>query len=84
MLNHPNTPDDLRRIAESKLLRHKLRYLHALPLSGKLAPVKTQIAAEIEQLVHGAIVLGIPDEIAWTFFIEGKNSDSIGKFHFVL
>jgi superkiller protein 3 len=42
--------------------------------------VKAQIATEVEQLVHGAVLLGLPDELAWTIFIEGKNSDSIGEF----
>lgn len=79
MLNHPNTPDGLRRTTESKLLRHKLRYLYALPVSGKLAPLKAQMATEVEQLVRGAVLLGLPDELAWSVFIEGKNSDSIGQ-----
>jgi superkiller protein 3 len=80
ILNHPNTPDDLRRITESKLLRHKQRYLHALPSSGKLSSTKAQIASEVEGLVSGAVLLGIPDELAWTIFIDGKNTDSIGQY----
>lgn len=79
LLNHPNTPDDLRRVTDSKLLRHKQQYLHALPATGKLAPLKAQIASELEGLVNGAIVLGIPDELAWTLYIEGKDCDTIGQ-----
>jgi superkiller protein 3 len=78
ILNHSNTSDDLRRITESKLLRHKQQYLHALPFSGKFSSAKAQVATEVEVLVNGAVLLGIPDELAWTIFIEGIDSDSIG------
>jgi superkiller protein 3 len=43
-----------------------------------LSSVKAQIATEIDTLVNGAVVLSIPDELPWTIFIEGTDSDSIG------
>lgn len=44
--------------------------------------MKAQIAAELEDLVNGAILLRIPDELAWTIFVEAKDADSIGQlFH---
>lgn len=29
--------------------------------------------------MNGAVVLGIPDELAWSIFIEGKDCDTIGE-----
>jgi superkiller protein 3 len=78
ILNHPNTPDDLRRQTESKLLRHKQRYLHALPSSSEFASVKSKVATELENLVNGAVILRIPDEMAWVLFIDGKDCETIG------
>ena len=75
ILNHPNTSDDVRRATESKLLRHKQSYLCALPISSE----KTKVASELEDLVNGVVLLGIPDELAWTIFIEGKDCDTIGR-----
>jgi len=40
---------------------------------------KAQIASEVEALVNGAVVLRIPDELAWTIFIDGQNIDTIGQ-----
>jgi superkiller protein 3 len=40
--------------------------------------VKAQIATEVDTLVNGAVVLNIPDELAWNIFIEAKDTDSIG------
>lgn len=79
ILNHQYTPDELRRITESKLLRYKRRYLHALPSFGKLSSTKARIASEVESLTEGVVVLGIPDELAWTIYIDGQDSDSIGQ-----
>jgi superkiller protein 3 len=35
----------------------------------------------VDTLVNGAVLLGIPDELAWTIFIEGMDSASIGQYH---
>ncbi|KDQ57736.1 hypothetical protein JAAARDRAFT_35420 [Jaapia argillacea MUCL 33604] len=80
VLNHPDTSDSLRRETESKLLRHKQRYLHALPASQEFAVQKAKIASEIDELVDGAVLLGLPDELAWSIFIEGKDTDSIDGY----
>jgi superkiller protein 3 len=70
VLNHPNTPDDLRRATDAKLLRYKHRYLCALPPKGDL---KATASREVETLVSGAIALGIPDELAWMLCLDGQN-----------
>jgi hypothetical protein len=80
ILNHPNTSDDLRRATESKLLRHRQRYLYAIPVSGESAPLKTRIAGELESLVDGIVLLGIPDLLAWNLFINSKDCETIGTF----
>ncbi|KAI0027005.1 TPR-like protein [Vararia minispora EC-137] len=80
ILNHPNTPDELRRKTESKLLRHKQAYFHSLPSSGELSDRKMQLAKEVQELVDGIVLLSIPDELAWTIFIENKDAESIDDY----
>jgi hypothetical protein len=50
--------------------------MQALPLS----PEKTKIANEVDGLVNGAILLGIPEELAWAIFFERKDCETIGVF----
>lgn len=76
MLNHPSTSDELRRETESKLLRHKLRHLYALPNTSEKKPI---LFDEVEDMASGAVLLEIPDEVAWTFVVEGKDCDTIGE-----
>ncbi|KAJ7251764.1 TPR-like protein [Mycena haematopus] len=68
ILNHPNTPDDLRRATDAKLLRYKYRYLCALPPKGDQ---KAAASREVDNLVSGTITLGIPDELAWMLCLDG-------------
>lgn len=77
ILNHPNTSDELRRTTESKLLRLKQRLLNALP-----AAQKAKVAAELDELVSGMVLLGIRDELAWTLFIENKDAEHIEDYDF--
>ncbi|THH06300.1 hypothetical protein EW146_g9652 [Bondarzewia mesenterica] len=78
ILNHPNTSDDLRRNTESKLLRHKQQYLFALPTSDAKSNVKEKLVTEVQELIDGIVLLKIPDELAWSMFIDGKDTDTIG------
>lgn len=39
--------------------------------------MKVQIAAELDSLVNGVVILRIPDELAWSIFVEGRNTDTI-------
>lgn len=36
------------------------------------------MAAEVERLINGMVLLKIPDELAWSLFIEGKDAAKIG------
>ncbi|EIN11575.1 superkiller protein 3 SKI3 [Punctularia strigosozonata HHB-11173 SS5] len=84
IINHPNTSDELRRATESKLLRHKQRYLFALPSSGDAASTKSQLAEEVQDLVNGAVLLEIPDELAWELYIASKDVDTLEAYDFAL
>lgn len=75
ILNHPNTPDELRRQTESKQLRYKRDHLFSLPPDD---PLKRQLAIEVEKLISGVVLLRIPDELAWSSFIDGQDCEVIG------
>ncbi|KAL4074288.1 superkiller protein 3 [Scleroderma citrinum] len=74
VLNHPNTPDELRRSTEAKVIRFKQQYFYALPLSD---PTKATLGLELDELVNGIVAIGIPDELAWSIFLEGMDKDTI-------
>lgn len=80
VLMHPSTGDDLRRQTESKLIRYKQRYLYAIPDTEKSASAKTVALKELDELVNGVVLLGIPDELAWTIFLEGQDCDNIAAY----
>jgi hypothetical protein len=75
ILNHPNTSEELRRQTESKQLRRKRYHLFSLPPDD---PMKRQLAIEVEKLIGGVVLLRIPDELAWSAFIDGQNCEDIG------
>lgn len=81
ILNHPNTPDEIRRQTESKQLRHKRDHLFSLPLGD---PMKRQLAIEVEKLISGVVLLRIADELAWSAFIDGQDCELIGTSIFPL
>ena len=78
VLIHPNTEDNLRRHTEATLLRYKRRYLHTLPCTGEYATVKWNVSRELDELVNGAVLLRVPDELAWVTFLEGQDCENIG------
>ncbi len=39
--------------------------------------MKRKLATELEKLVSGTVLLRIPDELAWSTFIEGQDSETI-------
>lgn len=69
----------MRRIVESKLLRHKQNYLYAIPATSEKAELKENLASEVQEMVNGMVLLSIPDELAWTIFIDWKDSETIGE-----
>ncbi|KAK0197963.1 superkiller protein 3 [Armillaria mellea] len=81
ILNHPNTSDELRRETETKLLKHKQQYMYALPSASEK---KQTISREVEDLVNGAIILQLPDELAWSLFLERKDVETIDGYEYPL
>lgn len=78
ILNHPNTSDQLRRTTESKLLRHRQRYLYALPTTEEYMSEKHTAYKVVEDMASGAVLLGIPDELAWSCYMENLDVYDIG------
>lgn len=78
-MNHPGASDDLRRDAESKLLRYKYRYLRSLPSDNTSIEAKERVLRDVNELVRSAILLKIPDELAWNLSLEHQDSESIGE-----
>lgn len=79
MINHPHTPDELRRQTENKLLHFKKRYLFALP---KTADAKKGLSDQIDAMVNGAVILKVPDELAWTLFLERKDVHTVEAYDY--
>ncbi|KAG2046495.1 protein prenylyltransferase [Suillus hirtellus] len=75
ILNHPSTSDELRRATESKLVRYKHQLFLALPSTD---PEKRQVGMQLDEMVHGIVTIGIPDEFAWCIWFEGKDYDTVG------
>ncbi|KAJ1304710.1 hypothetical protein OPQ81_005849 [Rhizoctonia solani] len=82
ILNHPNTSDQLRRATESKLLRHRQRYLYALPTTPDYASEKHAAYKVVEDMASGAVLLGIPDELAWSCYMENLDVYDIEGYDF--
>lgn len=80
ILNHPNTSDKLRRATESKLLRHRQRYLYALPTTAEYASEKHAAYKVVEDMASGAVLLGVADELAWSCYMENLDVYDIGEF----
>ncbi|CAE6511205.1 unnamed protein product [Rhizoctonia solani] len=82
ILNHPNTSDQLRRTTESKLLRHRQRYLYALPTSPEYTSEKHAAYKVVEDMASGAVLLGLPDELAWSCYMENLDVYDIEGYDF--
>jgi hypothetical protein len=79
ILNHPNTPDDVRREIETKLLSHRQRLLFSIPVTDTTQEFKSRLRNEVEDMVRGTVLLGIPDILAWNLLIESKDAGFIGR-----
>lgn len=73
IVNHPKTSDELRRETESQVLQYRRQYLFALP-AGK---DKNEVLGQVEELVKGAVVLQIADELAWNTYLELKDCSTV-------
>ncbi|KAG2355063.1 hypothetical protein BDR07DRAFT_1304231 [Suillus spraguei] len=74
ILNHPSTSDELRRATESKLIRYKQQLFLVLPSTN---PEKREVGKQLDEMVHGIVTIGIPDEFAWCIWFEGRDSDTV-------
>ncbi|KAJ3841697.1 TPR-like protein [Lentinula raphanica] len=81
VLDHPNTDDLLRRQTESKLLRYKHQYMISLPPG---VDTKEKVIKEIDDLISGMVLLHIPDDLAWTLFLEQKDVENIDGYNYDL
>lgn len=80
VLSHPHASDEIRRQAESKLLKHKQQLLFALPSNAEYTAQKAKLSAEVQDLVAGIVLLGIPNELAWSLYLESKNAKTIDEY----
>ncbi|RDB24954.1 Superkiller protein 3 [Hypsizygus marmoreus] len=80
IINHPSTSDDLRRSTEARLLRYKERYLHVVPSTPEFALEKESVLREVDTLVNGVVLLRIPDELAWSICLEGKDFYNVADY----
>ena len=78
VINHPNTSDELRRDVESRLLSFKQKLLSALPDTLDFSDQKHALNREVQDMINGIVLLGIPNELSWALFIEGKDAATIG------
>jgi superkiller protein 3 len=65
---------EIRRVYESKLLRHAWETLRACPLEEK-----DMRRDKVWRIAHGMITLNLPDELAWTICVDWKDFESIGN-----
>ncbi|PWN26217.1 hypothetical protein BDZ90DRAFT_233352 [Jaminaea rosea] len=72
VLSHADAADDERREAEAKLLRYQHRLLCAMPTA--LSDAKGQMRQRLIELAHGMVIVGVPDELAWSIHLEWDNS----------
>ncbi|EJU03995.1 TPR-like protein [Dacryopinax primogenitus] len=79
VLNHPNASDDLRRETERKLFRLKLAALEfaSKEEKGKLRDVLIEMA-------RGQVLLGIPDELAWSVWVEWRDAGALEDYDWAL
>jgi superkiller protein 3 len=77
--NHPSCSDELLRTTESKLLHYKANYLHTLPISQEFKALKNELRQEVDELVRGVILLKLPNEFAWTLYMEEQDCETMGS-----
>ncbi|KIK67005.1 hypothetical protein GYMLUDRAFT_37036 [Collybiopsis luxurians FD-317 M1] len=84
VLDQPDTSDALRRETDSKLLRYKHKYLLSLPSTGDSVITKMEVVKEMESMINGAVLLHIPDDLAWILYLERKDVETIAGYDFNL
>lgn len=79
IINHPDTPDDLRRSMESRLLYFYYNYLVATPGVNSSSELKQSLRKQVDELVQGMVLIEVPEILAWTLFIDGFDCENLGK-----
>ncbi|KAF9529299.1 superkiller protein 3 [Crepidotus variabilis] len=75
ILNHPNTSDEARIEIETKQLRHKRRYLLAIPSTKEQLSLKHKVSKELDELVDAIVLLKKPDELGWRLHFESVDCE---------
>jgi len=53
--------------------------MSVIPSSGDSSKRKGQVSEELEEMVDGIVLLGIPNEPVWKYYIEGQDVYSLGE-----
>lgn len=62
------------------MLRHTQRHLYAIPDTSDFCQEKSKVLARLDELIKGVIILRIPDELAWTMYLESTDCETIGQY----
>ncbi|KAH7108181.1 TPR-like protein [Auriculariales sp. MPI-PUGE-AT-0066] len=81
---HPDASEPVRRAIESKLLRYRLQYLQVLGTNAQFEATRETLSAEIMDMLSGMVLLKIPDELAWTTYLDAKNALHIADYDWSL
>ena len=46
--------------------------------------MKEHLAAEVDEFIDGIVLLKVPDQFAWTLYIESKDAASIGEYALII
>ncbi|KAL4262302.1 TPR-like protein [Pleurotus pulmonarius] len=80
---HPNASEDVRRAAEAKLLRYRLELLESLAGSDN-PDLRKKVWMALDESIKGVVLLGIPDEVAWSLHFQWADSKSIEGYNIAL
>lgn len=69
----------MRRAAEAKLLRYRLELLESLAGSDN-PDLRKKVWMALDESIKGVVLLGIPDEVAWSLHFQWADSKSIGEY----
>ena len=53
--------------------------MSTIPSSGDFSKRKGQMSEELEEMVSGIVLLSIPNEPVWRYYIEGQDVYSLGE-----
>lgn len=53
--------------------------MSTIPSSGDSSKLKGQMSEELEEMVDGIVLLSIPNEPVWRYYIEGQDIYLLGE-----